>query len=111
MEHKSPLLKVTGSPLTLANRLLEFFGGETLSELPSDPSKQPPKKRHRVEEESETSESEGDDSDEDPDPAPKKQVEDYNFVELNFKFKETGQIVAVYYDQGLDVGPCDRHRH
>ena len=104
MEHKSPLLRVTGSPLTLANRLLEFFGGETLSELPSDPSKQRPEKRRRVEEESATSESDGDDGDGDPDPAPEQQEQDYNFAQLNFKFKETGQIVAVYYDQGLDVG-------
>ena len=109
LNKKSPFLKVTGSPLTLLNRLRQFLGGEILDQLSS---LQPPvhhlaartNKRARQE----VSESEGSDTEADSDDS-EEEVEGhvYSYQQFAFKFTQEGEVVAVYYEDDFFIGEVD----
>lgn len=96
----SPHLRVTGTSLTLVNRLLQFFGGQEIGRLPpllpQDPG--PPAKRPRRELPEPPSDSDPDSESDDDDDG------DSPDFEKNFKFTRQGEMVAVYYEDAFHIG-------
>lgn len=94
-------MRVTGTPLTLTNRLKQFLGGDALIRLPLVGHDAQPRHRARREllpdsdtcSESDLSEAETEQ------PGPEQQE-----LEKNFKFTIEGEMVAVYYVEDFFFG-------
>ena len=104
---KSPLLKVTGKNLLLVNRLLAFFGAETLQALPAKEG--PARKRARLQLPSSDGDRGGEndeeeEGEEEENGAEKEGATLEPIFEKNFKFSRAGQLVAVFNVEDFFIG-------
>lgn len=110
LHKKSPLLKVSGSALDLANRLLKFFGGPALQNLPpllmQSSDLLPAYKRRRKEVCADGSDpgTHHDEKDCEETGALDPMDDEIDFNNFKFEFPRVGEIVAVYYEDDFFIG-------
>ena len=107
LDKKSPLLKVTGTPLTLFNRLKQLFGTEPLQRLPPLLREVQPRKRVRTEATTESASEANSDTDNE-DGQEHEEGSEENILELDFeqdfKFTRRGELIGVYYMEDFFIG-------
>ncbi|KAL8599847.1 hypothetical protein ACOMHN_038420 [Nucella lapillus] len=116
---KSPLLKVTGSALSVVNRLLELFGGPALQRLPPlrphpqqrdiPANKRPRRPVHGDDSfsDAETDLEEGVNAASDASDAEEGQAVELDYRQFSFKFQQVGELVAVYYEDDFFIAGKD----
>ncbi|KAL8580962.1 hypothetical protein ACOMHN_017529 [Nucella lapillus] len=110
---KSPLLKVTGTALTLVNRLLELFEGPTLTTLPplrahplhrGLPARKRPRRAVHTDESDSDAETDQEEELQAASDATEGWTAELDYMQFSFKFQQLGEIVAVYYEDDFFIG-------